>query len=503
MQMQRYLKFGKEEISLLLYLEKMEVYMHTLSFRFFRILFILFLSYPSIVYSQQQECFLLMVGKEASADGKVLLAHNNDLSGLEASMLIRISTDEIINILPDNEISFNQSFGMLVLQTNLGFAEGDAVALNKHGVTIAGGMSLKRDRNSNAELIDPLVSSGLGGGVRYLALQHAKTARECVTLIGNLYNRYGIRYPSGIGIADTNEIWYMEAGGGHSWAAVRIPDNSYIVVANSYRIGKIDFNDTSRFICSPGLKSLSKKNGSNTNFNFSDFFGNGVKEKTGNNLYNSRRVWRTLDLLNPSMHFSPEKETFPLFLQPEKKIDLQKCFSILRDYYSGTIYDVYKNTNSQNVERSIAVWNTVHTDVISLSPGEPVDYGCIIWTGLSSPFVSVYIPVYYGCRTIPAAYEYAPTDFDKNSAFWIYKSMGDLCRISYPLKMKSWQKLRYQFESEEIELQKTIEKKAETLVENHHHQLIDYLETTSNKFSKDALKLASEMIDSLRTKSNE
>jgi dipeptidase len=444
-----------------------------------------------------------MAGKEASANGMVLLAHNNDLSGLEASMLIRISADEIINILPDNEISFNQSYEMLALQTNLGFAEGDAVALNKHGVTIAGGMSLKRDRNSNAEVVDPLVSSGLGGGVRYLALQHTKTARECVKLIGNLYDRYGIKYPSGIGIADTNEIWYMEAGGGHSWVAVRIPDNSYIVVANSYRIGEIDFNDTARFICSPGLKILFEKNGSNTNFNFSDFFGNGVKEKTGNNFYNSRRVWRAVDLLNPSMHFSPEEETFPLFLQPEKKIDLQKCFSILRDYYSGTTYDVFKNTNSQNVERSIAVWNTVHTDVISLSPGVPVDYGCMIWAGLSSPFTSVYIPVYFGCKTIPAAYEFAPTDFDRNSAFWIFKSLGDLCRTSYPLNIKSWLKLRYQFESEEIELQETIVKKAETLVEDHHRQLIDYLETTSNKFAEDALKSASQMIDSLNAVSNE
>ncbi|MFA8435288.1 MAG: C69 family dipeptidase [Marinifilaceae bacterium] len=161
-----------------------------------KILLIVSLLFSSESFSQQQECFLLMVGKEASASGQVLLAHNNDLSGTEASMLRFVTANEKINLLPDSSLSFPHRYKMLVLQTNIGFAEGDAVAVNKHGVAIAGGLALKRDRNKNAEKVDPLVPSGLGGGIRYFALQHAKTARECVKLIGELYNKFGVKNPT-------------------------------------------------------------------------------------------------------------------------------------------------------------------------------------------------------------------------------------------------------------------------------------------------------------------
>ena len=65
-------------------------------------------------------------------------------------------------------------------------------------------------------------------------------ARQCVEYLGNMYTEYGVSYPSGVGIADSREIWYMEQGGGRTWAAVRVPDDCCLVAANGYRIGEID-----------------------------------------------------------------------------------------------------------------------------------------------------------------------------------------------------------------------------------------------------------------------
>ncbi|MFC2152811.1 C69 family dipeptidase [Bacteroidota bacterium] len=461
---------------------------------------LLLIIFPFLLSAQQQECFLLMVGKEASVNGQVLLAHNNDLSGTEASMLVKVPAYEKINIIPDNSISFKQNYEMLVLQTNIGFAEGDAAAINEHGVAVAGGLSLKKDRNENGERVDPLIPSGLGGGVRYLALQHAKTARECVKIIGELYNVYGIKYPSGVGIADTNEIWYMEAGGGYSWAAIRIPMDSYFVGANSFRIGNINFKDSMNFIFSPNLLDISKEYNleNNNDFNFRDFFGNGVKEKTGNNYYNTRRLWRAIDILNPSKQISSEDEIFPLFLQPEEKINLQKCFSILRDYYGGIKYDIFKEENLNNHERSIAVWKCVHTDVISLSPGYPVEYGAVIWTGFSSPYTAVYTPVYFGISAIPESYSKAPSEHDQNSAFWIYKKLGDLYKKDYPTKMKSWDELRNEFELNEIEKQNDIIIEAVKIYKSHPNRLGEYLMSISQGFAKDAIMITKSKIESLK-----
>ena len=478
--------------------------MFKMAYNHIRILLIVILLLPTEIFSQQQECFLLMVGKDASANGQVLLAHNNDLSGIEASMLRRVPANEKINLLADSSVSFKQNYEMLVLQTNIGFTEGDAVAINQHGVAIAGGLALKRDRNSHAKELDPLVPSGLGGGIRYFALQHAKTARECVKTIGELYNEYGISYPSGVGIADTSEVWYLEAGGGHAWAAVRIPNDSYLVVANSYRIGAISYKDTTNFICSPQLIDLCKAYGlegkSKQTFNFRDFFGNGFKEKWGNNYYNTRRLWRAIDMLNPSMQLSSEEEVFPLFIKPEAKVKLQDCFTILRDCYSGTSFDIFKHDNLDHHERSIAVWNCVHTDVISLSPGKAIDYGCVLWTGLSSPFTAIYTPVYFGSRTIPSGFDLAPTDFDYHSAFWIFKKLGDLSKFEYPNQMKDWLDLRNQFESMEIEAQSEIIREADNIRIKDPIQLSAYLNKCSEESAAKAVKLASDMIDSLELK---
>jgi len=476
--------------------------MYKSSFRSILNILIITLLFPLSLAAQQQECFLLMVGKEASANGQVLLAHNNDLSGTEASMLIKVPSYETIDILPDSSFSFVEQYEMLVLQTNIGFFEGDAVAINEHGVAIAGGLALKRDRNSNAEFTDSLIPSGLGGGVRYFALQHSKTARECVEIIGKLYNHYGVSYPSGVGIADTNEIWYLEAGGGHSWAAVRIPNDCYFVGANSYRIGEIVFTDTLNYKYSPNLPSLhnSLNEANAKRLHFADLFGNGVKEKAGNNLYNTRRLWRTINILNPEMNVSSEEEVFPIFIKPEEKIDLKQCFSILRDYYQETPFDIYKPENTKNPERSIAVWDCVHTNVISLSPGMHTDYGTVLWTGFSTPFTAIYTPVYFGCKNMPISYDIAPSGFYANSAFWIYKRLGDLCKNDYPGKMQDWRKNRKLFETMEIERQNSIVQEAKRMQNMHPDRLNSYLNNLSNEFAKEALKMATDMIDTLEIK---
>jgi len=146
-----------------------------------------------------------------------------------------------------------ETFEWMVMRIADGYEEGDAVAINEWQVAIAGGVALERDRNNRARRVDPLIKTGLTGGVRYVALQRAKTARECVSIVGELYSTYGVTYPSGFGVADADEIWYIESGGGRTWAAVRIPDDQYWVQANGYRIGKIDVAYTANVIVSDGL----------------------------------------------------------------------------------------------------------------------------------------------------------------------------------------------------------------------------------------------------------
>jgi len=470
------------------------IHVRVFLFLYLFLLFVVLL--PLSTLSQPQECYLLMAGKEATVDGKVFLAHNNDLTGSEASMLVRIPGDQAPEELPGSNWPEDSGYEMLVLQIYRGFAEGDAAAINEHGVAIAGGLALGQDRNRKARVADPLIETGLGGGVRYLALQHARTARQCIQLIGELYNHYGIKYPSGVGVADTNEIWYMEAGGGRCWAAVRVPDSCYFIAANSYRIGKIDFTDTLNYMTSPGLKNFCQKmrlwEERDGDFHFGNIFGNGRKEKNGNNLYNTRRVWRGIDLLNPELNTPADTKFFPMFLQPANPIDLQTCFTILRDHYNGTPYDPLLPVNSDHPERAIASWNCVHTDVITLMPGEPVAYGAVIWTGLSTPFAAIYVPVYFGTSSIPTGYDIAPSIYDSNSAFRRYKTLSDQIKSGEINSIKDWTIQRENLEQEEIKRQLFILKKARKLQKKIPGQLGDYLKVVSEGFAAKATALVRE-----------
>lgn len=468
--------------------------------RFLIIIFFLSLS----ASAQQHECFLIMAGKETTVNGQILLAHNNDLTGKEASMLEKIPQGKEMIVLSDSINNNSIPFSILVVEIYKGFDEGDAAAINEFGVAIAGGLSMKNDRSKFADSVDPLIKSGLGGGIRYFALQHARTARECVRIIGECYDKFGVSYPSGIGIADSNEIWYFETGGGHSWAAVRIPNDCFFVAANSYRIQDIDFNDTLNYMFSSNLPDLYEKyvkpKNHSAKFNFSKFFGGGVKEKQGNNYYNSRRVWRAIKLLNPSLKLKADSDNFPFFVHPKEQISKQTLFSILRDYYTDTEYYIFKNKNRNKPERAIATWNGVHTEVIEIIPGLPVEYGSILWAGLSSPFTAVYLPFYFGINIIPISYLYAPNSYNKKSAFWIFKKLGDLSRSNYPQTMSQWILERSKFEANIINLQNSITNSATMLNAQSKPKLIHFLNSLVNSYTKGAVNLAKTQIEKLEKK---
>ena len=81
-------------------------------------------------------CTMVLVGKKASVDGSVLLAHNNDLPGNIASLIqvipaARHTACEIISFRNGLQIpQAARTFRMLIMNCYYGFSEGDAVAVN-------------------------------------------------------------------------------------------------------------------------------------------------------------------------------------------------------------------------------------------------------------------------------------------------------------------------------------------------------------------------------------
>ena len=378
-----------------------------------------------------QECFMVLVGKKATQNGKVMLAHNNDLTGKEASFVEIIPPcykpgQELIKYSNGSSITLAaRTYRVLIQRIEAGFAEGDAVAINEFGVAIAGGVALGSDRNQNAKHNAPLIPNGLPGGIRYDILARSKTARECVMMLGKVYSEYGVSYPSGVGIADSSEIWYIECGGGKQWAAVRVPDSCYWVQANGYRIGVIDTSDKEYFLTSPGLLEYCAKTGLwNPNeipFNFTKVFGGGRTEENGGLKYDRLRVWRGLNLLSPSLGLKSEDNNLPTYPVPDNLISESDLFSVLRDFYAGTDYDRSSKDPSDESVRSIATWRGVHSSLIVITPSQPIESTAILWSGIGSPLVTGFIPIPFGVTQIPSSYNEA----GKESAFKMFSQLAE------------------------------------------------------------------------------
>ncbi|MEN8155226.1 MAG: C69 family dipeptidase [Acidobacteriota bacterium] len=456
---------------------------------------------------ERLECFLIMAGNGTTSDGSVLLAHNNDLSGKEASLIekyprVKYKAGEYVHFPTGLKIpQAGETFEWMVLRIYKGFSEGDAVAVNEFQVAIAGGLALGDDRNEKAVEADPLIKKGLTGGVRYIALQRAKTARECVELIGSLYTKYGVTYPSGVGIADPDEIWYIESGGGRSWGAIRIPDDSVWVQANGFRIGEIDFEDKTNFLSSPDLKNFALQKGlwnpSEGKFHFARAFGKKKRSKL-NKFYNSRRVWRGISLLAPELKLDPDLQELPLFIKPEEKIGIKKLFSILRDHYQGTDYDIYAENGQNSKERAISVPGSVHTNVIQLRGWMPDDIGAVLWAGVGPTPFAIYIPYYFGVNKISKPFSTAGREYDPESAFWTFRSLCDLATPMYNKVagriIREWE----EFETDELEIQAKVEKKALALFKKNKIEAKNWLTYYSGHIGLESLEKAKNMLKLLR-----
>ena len=495
-------------------------------------------SYANMPEDQDKGCFMILAGKNVTEDKSVLMAHNNDLTGEEISYLKKYprrqhDSGEVIKF--ENGLTIPQeliTYEWMVLQTEKGFREGDAVAVNEYGVAIGGGVSLAKDRNLQVRKADPLKDKGVTGGIRYIALQRARTARQCVQILGEFFNYYGISYPNGFAVADENEIWYIETGGGTHWAAVKIPSDACWIQANSYRIGFIDPNDND-VMASPGLKEFARRNKlwdpDNQLFNFADAFGGRKRKLKKNKFSDSRRIWRAYSLLVPSKEISPERQKFPTFIRPDKKVTLEKLMSILRDEYRGTkfypysadttilkdttyqidtVYQAgtiaqidsvtkidtsYQIDSSSRMERPIASQNSVHTSIVQIRGGFPSGLKSILWAGLGSPVTTPYIPFYFGIEKIPEPYsEKTPKEkkafHSYNKLSEIYYSDPSVYSIKFPDTFNN-------FQQRCINEQNLVDKQAYRMYRSSRKMTSNFLTVTVDGYCHEALDLVEENIN--------
>jgi dipeptidase len=457
----------------------------------------------------RDKCTTIIVGKNAAADGSVLLGHNEDWG--EFLMPLRSNPREKHE--PGETLKLRD--GQVIPQVEETFAfvwpAAECNGINEVQVAIGDNTgSCRKELFQNEHGID------LEEFVR-LALQRSKTAREAVQIMGGLVEKYGYRSHNGldgdiVGIADPNEGWWMEVTIGGIWVARRVPDDSFVVLANRYRIGEVDLKDSSRFLACPKLIDYAKQKGwydpAHGPFNFQRTYG--TPEDAGS-AYNTRREWRGNWLLSGQK--IPEDEN-PLTVVPGKKLTPRDIMALLRDHYEGTEYDLTKGYEKgsphHTTERTICRMATDATSVAHLRSWLPAEIGGILWLSVGTPCSSVYVPYYLGVLEFPKPYTFLSDTYDRDNAFWVFNSLENLVDRHYSDKARlekgETRAIDYvagfwkDFENREFAMQAAVEKAALELYQKDKSLARVFLNAHSNGLALRAFVDAQELADTLRTR---
>jgi len=349
-------------------------------------------------------CFTIVTGKEASADGSVLLAHNEDDSGRLLVNIHKVPAgehrrSEVLSlksgVVPPQSAA---TPGLLWLEIpGSDFADS---YVNEHGVAITSDACPSREDKGE------LSEGGIGFSLRRLVAERAKTAREGVRVAGELISRFGYN-ASGRAyiIADPDEGWLLHAVKGKHWVARRVPDNEVAVIANRYTITRVDLDDKDHFQGSSDIIEYAVHRGwynpqKDGEFDFAKTYSD---PGAYGDMRNIMRQWRGCDLLaakRPKLD-----DPLPFSFKPDRKFRPRDLFKVLRDHYEGTKHDLsdrYRNgTPNAGKNRTICSESTQYAFVAHLRSGLPAEIAPVLWLALRRPDSNAFSPWYVGMENAP------------------------------------------------------------------------------------------------------
>lgn len=357
-------------------------------------------------------CTTILVGRLASADGSVLMAHTEDMDADDVGRIYLVPSAEHdlreVIWLPWEtvpQVPKTYRYWAVGNWDKTKYAGDILCGLNENGVGMCCNAIWTKD--------EPLpASTGLKRySVRQLILDRATSARHAVDIVGYMVEEYGQGgtdvMDTAYCVADQNEAWVVEASA-RIWVARRVPDDGFLVWAN-----EVVIEDDWDLAC-PRILALSKKLGKKVNFKAS--YGKDLGQQ-----WNTARKARAEALLEGKIG----------------KIAVRDLMAVLRDHFEGT--DAYhepphggKHCPAEDAHaRPICVNETQEHIVWELKPGLPADVGAKMWFGPSSGCTGVFVPVYAGSMAVPPAYSLSEQRYSRESAWWTFETIQRLVDRDY------------------------------------------------------------------------
>ena len=338
-------------------------------------------------------CTTIVVGRNRSASGRVIVAHSEELGKNSAHR---------VAVVPARDVAAGERFplhsgGDIPQPSRLArhvctrifdkrHYPGDHTSgINEHGVAVANNMSTMRGV-PESRMFDVVPGGVIWTEFLQLVLERATSASEGVALVREACERHGLSCDSGtmVAVADADEAWWVELAREGHWAAERVDDNEVSVRANCYRI--------------PG---------------FADSFGDHANQQ---------------DRYNLDRH-----EFLDLRLSALPAVGVSTLMALLREVYEGTPLYLERADGSPfgTGVRTIARLNTEACTVIEPRAGGAARLTHLMWCCLSTSLTGVFVPFHVGVSRIEAHYACADGRYSPDSAYWLFAELAKLVDYRY------------------------------------------------------------------------
>ncbi len=351
------------------------------------------------------------------------------------------------------------------------------------------------------------------GSLMYLGLQRSKTAREAIKVMTELVDKYGYNSSGeSFTIADPNEVWIMEmmgCGGDAKqkvvWVAVRIPDGMISGHANQARIGQFSTYNTEVITSKNCLKFARSKGwftGTDKEFNWKMAYD---APDFGGRRFCEARVWSYFNHFTDMSKWlpwalgkDPNAEDMPLWVSPNKKIEVSDMQNSMRDHYEGTALSMNEDLGQGNwdmpyrptplqfeyngkkyfTERPASTQQSAFSYVCQLRSWLPREIGGIIWFANDDGNMSPYVPVYCSSTVQPECFNTPGADavtFSNKNAFWVCNWVSNMVYPRYSQMFPSLKEVRDSLDNSYFANQIKVEAKAQEIYKSNKAAAVKYL----------------------------
>ena len=480
-------------------------------------------------------CTNFIVGKKASKDGSVICTYNADDYGMFMGLChypaAKHGKGEMRKVY---DWDTNKYHGEIAEAAETYNVIGN---INEWQVTIA-----ETTFGGREEMVD---TTGIldYGSLIYIALQRSKSAREAISVMTTLVEKYGYNSEGeSFTICDPNEAWIMEMMGCASdrklskertvWVAVKIPDEAISGHANQSRISRFDMNDKQNVLYSKNVVAYARRmgwyDGKDADFSFCNTYA--FPDFSGRRICDAR-VWSFFNKYADGMDryvawaegSQSDAEPMPLWVIPKAKLSVADVESAMRDHYEGTPFaldgdigggiwqmpyrptPLYFQVDGKKYfnERPTSTQQTSFSFVSQMRSWLPREIGGVLWFGNDDGNMVPYTPVYCCTTVSPRPYNTPKADalnFSMDNAYWVQNWVSNMVYPRYSLMFPTLQQKRDSLDQSYFNAQKEVEDKALQMSETER---VKYLTSYTSRKADEMLSTWKDLAFHLIVKYND